>query len=599
MPQKNIYEHFIPSNGTIIAELACNHEGSVGKFKKLVNAIKKTECRIIKTQIFVPEERSNIDHHEWSVFKKLSIRSEQWVEIAKYVKKNKLLFFVDIFGETGLKIAQKCNVDGFKIHSEDFLNFSFIEKVARLNKILLLGIGGVFRSDLVLLLEYLKKKRLTNKLILMPGIQTFPTPLASHSLGEIRDLISKYANRYNIKIGCADHISGKLVEAREFPILALAMGACIIEKHFTIDRRLKWEDYESALDYKNFKIFISNVKKYSNLLKKPGEMNEDEFKYKKNFSKVPVAKNTILKNKFIKKKNIQFIKMNNQTSSLSDIKIIRKKTNQKIKKGEIINIKKVNQKIGAIIVVRNASKRLPNKALKLILGKSAIVHLIERIKRCKNINKIILATTKKKEDNIFLKIARENKIEIFRGDEINVSKRFLDAAAKHKLDHIVRITGDDILRDDIMIDKAIDDHLSNSSDVTITTNMPYGTQSEIFTLRSIKVIMENAVIPENTEYLEWYLQNTRYFNINYSKSNYQFDKRIRLTLDYKEDLILFKKIFENFKYHSYFSMNDILKYLSKNKKLIKINSSKKTKFKTFKNSKGLISSSAINTELNI
>ena len=52
MPQKNIYEHFIPSNGTIIAELACNHEGSVGKFKKLVNAIKKTECRIIKTQIF-------------------------------------------------------------------------------------------------------------------------------------------------------------------------------------------------------------------------------------------------------------------------------------------------------------------------------------------------------------------------------------------------------------------------------------------------------------------------------------------------------------------------------------------------------------------
>ena len=163
MPQKNIYEHFIPSNGTIIAELACNHEGSVGKFKKLVNAIKKTECRIIKTQIFVPEERSNIDHHEWSVFKKLSIRSEQWVEIAKYVKKNKLLFFVDIFGETGLKIAQKCNVDGFKIHSEDFLNFSFIEKVARLNKILLLGIGGVFRSDLVLLLEYLKKKRLQKR----------------------------------------------------------------------------------------------------------------------------------------------------------------------------------------------------------------------------------------------------------------------------------------------------------------------------------------------------------------------------------------------------------------------------------------------------
>ena len=93
MLQKNIYKNFIPSNGTVIAELACNHEGSVGKFKKLVNAIKKTDCKIIKTQIFVPEERSNINHHEWKIFNKLSIKFDQWIEIAKYVKKNKLLFF--------------------------------------------------------------------------------------------------------------------------------------------------------------------------------------------------------------------------------------------------------------------------------------------------------------------------------------------------------------------------------------------------------------------------------------------------------------------------------------------------------------------------
>ncbi len=599
MLQNNIYKHLIPSNGTVIAELACNHEGSVSKLKKLINAIIKTECRIIKTQIFIPEERSNVNHHEWNIFQKLSIRPEQWIQIAKYVKKKKLLFFADIFGEAGLKIAQKCNVDGFKIHSEDFLNFSFIEKVARSNKILLLGIGGIFRSDLFLLLEHLKKKGLTNKLILMPGIQTFPTPLASHSLGEINDLISKYADKYNIKIGCADHISGNLIEAREFPILALATGACIIEKHFTINRSLKWEDYESALDYKNFKIFISNVKKYSSLLKKQGEMNEDEFRYKKKFNKIPVFKKSILKNKIIKKKHIKFIKINNQTSSLSDFKILGKKTNQKTKEGDIINIKKIYQKIGAIIVVRNASKRLPNKAMKLILGKATIVHLIERIKRCKKVNKIILATTKKKEDDIFLKIAKKNKIEIFRGDDINVSKRFLDAATKFKLDHIVRITGDDILRDNEMIDKAINDHLNSSADVTITTNMPYGTQTEIFNIKSIKTIMENAIVPENTEYLEWYLQNSRYFNIHYSRSNYHFDKKLRLTLDYKEDLIVFKKIFENFKNHSYFSINDVLKFLSKNKKIIKINSSKKTKFETFKNSKGLITSSVINTELKI
>ena len=197
-----------------------------------------------------------------------------------------------------------------------------------------------------------------------------------------------------------------------------------------------------------------------------------------------------------------------------------------IKKGELLTNQMFYQKVGAIIVVRNSSKRFPNKALKEILGKKTIVHLIERIKRCKNINEIILATTKKRIDNIFSKIARENNIKIFRGDELNVSKRFLDAAIKYKLDHIVRITGDDILRDEIMIDKAIKDHLKSSSDVTITTNMPYGTQSEIFTLETIKIIMKNANATENTEYLEWYLQNTRYFNTNYIKSNYSFNKKI-------------------------------------------------------------------------
>ena len=101
----------------------------------------------------------------------------------------------------------------------------------------------------------------------MQGVQTFPTPLNSHSLDEIKELNRKYS-KYNVKVGFADHISGNLPEAIYLPLMAFASGACIVENHFTIDRRLKWEDYESALDIKNFNILTNQSKKLSKLLLK-------------------------------------------------------------------------------------------------------------------------------------------------------------------------------------------------------------------------------------------------------------------------------------------------------------------------------------------
>ena len=95
-------------------------------------------------------------------------------------------FFADVFGDKGLKIAIKAKVDGFKIHSENLLDYNFIEKVTKLNKPTLLGVGGSYKSELIDLVEFLHKKKLTNKIILMPGIQNFPTSFESHSLYEIK-----------------------------------------------------------------------------------------------------------------------------------------------------------------------------------------------------------------------------------------------------------------------------------------------------------------------------------------------------------------------------------------------------------------------------
>lgn len=596
----NIFDELVPEKGNVIAEFACGHEGNLEKFKQLVDSVSNSGTKIIKSQIFIPIERVSKNHPEWKLFNDVCLSESDWMEASKYIKSKGLIFFSDIFGEEGLKIAESVGVDGYKIHSEDLLNTKFIEKVAALNKTLLIGVGGAHRKEILKLLEHLSSKQLLKKTILMPGVQTFPTPLNTHSIFEIKDLIEKYQKKFGVKVGCADHVSGDLEEAMDFPLVAIGSGACLIEKHVTVDRSLKWEDYQSALNANDFTQLVKKVSCFAALLKTQGKQNKDEITYRHAFKKTAVATRDIEAEKTIKEEDIKYIKLEKIKVPMSAIDLIGKKTVKKIKKDEVFREKMFKQKIGIIIVARNSSNRLPNKATKKILGIETIALLIQRIKRCKNADSVILATSNLKEDDVIEEIGKREGILTFRGDLKNVSKRFYQAAKFYELSHIVRVTGDDILRDEIIIDKAIQSHLEESCDVTITANMPYGTQTEIFSFNTIKTIMELANKIDNTEYLEWFLQNDRYFSVNYIQCPYKYDKNLRITLDYEEDLIFFTKIFEHF-YSSkkYFSLEEVLKWLHENPNIAKINMHKNPKYLTKLNEHGTYVSKEIDVSLNI
>ena len=251
---------------------------------------------------------------------------------------------------------------------------------------------------------------------------------------------------------------------------------------------------------------------------------------------------------------------------------------------------KNRNKVGIIIQARMGSKRLPGKIMKSIENKPILFYMINQIKKSKLYNEIIICTSKKKKNDVVRKFCKNNKIICFSGDENNLVKRYYLAAKKFKLDQIVRITGDAILVDELMLTKAIESQIKNNSDVTFIKNMPYGTAKEIMNFKTIKVISQKSKKKNNTEYLEWFLENSRNFRVNYIKSDYIFDKKIRLTLDFKEDLVLFDKIFRYFKdKKADFILKDVIKLLKKKKSMIKINSFLTPKFK--KND--------INTEIDI
>ena len=565
------FEKINSQNPLLIGEIACGHNGSLSILKKLINVAKKAGLKVIKFQIFTLAERSVSKSKEEKIFKKLTLSESEWKKAIRHAHANGLFVFADVYGFDSYEIAKKSKVDGYKIHSEDALNFALIEKVIKTDKIIILGIGGSYRSELFSLIDYLVKKKLNNKIILMTGFQVFPTPFKSHSVREIQDLIEKYS-KFNMKIGFSDHVAGGTDESFYLPIFALGAGAVVIEKHFTIDRKLKLIDYYSSLNYDELKEFNTKFENYSKLLRPISDLSNDEIKYRNMFKKYPSIKSYKKKGAMISKEDVIFKKNKGKSQSLDITKIAGKKLLTNMKAGSPLTLNNISQKIGAVIVARMTSKRLPGKAVKKIGGKKAIVLLINRIKKIKNCDEIILATSTHKSDDQFEEIARKEKIQFFRGSLDNVALRYYEAAKKFSLDQILRITGDAIFCDEKMLEKSIDAQIQKGTDVTFIKNMPYGTNKEVFNFKTIEIIAKNARVKENTEYLEWFLENKRNFKVNYIKSNYKFNKNIRLTLDFEDDLVQLNNIYYNLRHLKHITLRDAIKYLNKNPKVIKINS---------------------------
>jgi spore coat polysaccharide biosynthesis protein SpsF len=118
----------------------------------------------------------------------------------------------------------------------------------------------------------------------------------------------------------------------------------------------------------------------------------------------------------------------------------------------------------AILQARMTSRRLPGKVLKSILGRPMLEMQIERILRCKNIDQLIIATSKNKEDDPIEALGKKLNIDCFRGDLANVLDRFYQACLIYHPQHIVRLTGDCPLTDPVIIDALIQLYQSSECD---------------------------------------------------------------------------------------------------------------------------------------
>ena len=252
--------------------------------------------------------------------------------------------------------------------------------------------------------------------------------------------------------------------------------------------------------------------------------------------------------------------------------MVGKRLHTNVKKGEVCKSRLLENNVGDYSFEDVVHQDYPIKFNKINDDESIKV-LIDRIKMCKNISRIVLSTSTHESDDKLVEI-RKRKYRLL-SRVVNQSEARYHIAKQYGFDHFVRITGDGICSDYEMIDRIVESHLDNSCDVTFMKNMRLGHIIKVVSFNTIKNIIQNRNMVENTEYLEYYLENDRYFNVNYLDSGYDYDIRTRITLDYKEDLKFMKKICARFNNTTRFK--EILNYINNNPSVIKINTH--TKFK--------------------
>jgi len=237
----------------------------------------------------------------------------------------------------------------------------------------------------------------------------------------------------------------------------------------------------------------------------------------------------------------------------------------------------MSKKVVAIIQARMGSTRLKGKALIDINGVPMVLHVVERTRKAKLVNEVVLAIPDTEENNVLADFAKENNIPYVRGSETDVLSRYYKTAEQFNADIIVRITADCPLIDPEIIDNVIQRHDNGYTSNVIRRTFPIGLDVEVFDFSLLEEVNALAEKERHREHVTLYMLENPVLSKPNSIVSSEFKvNHLRLTVDTKKDLELVEKIYENFGEND-FSTEDILNFLSKNPDLVKINSDIKQK----------------------
>ena len=226
------------------------------------------------------------------------------------------------------------------------------------------------------------------------------------------------------------------------------------------------------------------------------------------------------------------------------------------------------------VAVRLKSKRLERKALLDLAGRPLIIRLFERLNQFIPAERIVLCTSTNPQDSAVFELAMDQGIKVFRGSELDVAERFLNAADAYGAKTIVRVTGDNPLTDAEFILEMLKSHADVGAEYTYVNDLPVGTRAEVIEVSALRRIRKEWTNPDNSEYMTLFLNRGDKVKQNGIYSNNPTISRpeIRLTVDTPEDFSLMQSIYQYFN-GTPPKLDEIIKFLDNNPDLIIVENS--------------------------
>lgn len=200
-----------------------------------------------------------------------------------------------------------------------------------------------------------------------------------------------------------------------------------------------------------------------------------------------------------------------------------------------------NISVGGIIQARISSERLPGKVLMPLpypQGKPLLQWTIDSAKKSRFLNKIIVATSEKSENNIIENFSAEQRILCFRGDEENVLSRFIRLTEEHKFDVVVRLTADNPFLDVSLLDETILTHINNKNDYTSSYGLPLGMNFEIISGKALLSLKNYQLTSQDCEHVTPFILRNEFFKKEKLEIYTKGFENLRLTIDYPSDFAL-------------------------------------------------------------
>lgn len=335
-----IYDRLVGDNKPVfvIAEMSANHLQKYDNAVKLIKAAKEAGADAVKLQTYTPDTITIDSDNEYfqikqgtlwdgqtlyELYKKAYTPWEWQPKLKKIAEEEGLVFFSSVFDKTAVDFLEEINVPAYKIASFEITDIPLIEYAASKGKPVIISTGIATLSDIEEAVNACKRMG-NNQIALLKCVSAYPTPLENVNLRTIPNL----AETFKTVVGLSDHTLGISV-----PIVSVALRACIIEKHLTLDRKLGGPDAAFSLEPAEFKTMVKSVREVEKAL---GEVSYDlneKMKKSREFSRSLFVVKDIKAGETFTEENIRSIRPGYGLPPKYLKNILGKRATQDIKKG--------------------------------------------------------------------------------------------------------------------------------------------------------------------------------------------------------------------------------------------------------------------------